>query len=135
MQFSSDDKSTSKFRWILRRSDQAVVAALVAAALFATGLQVARYGVRRERLIEIDRAPRQTAAFVVDVNEADWPELTQIPGIGETLARRIVESRGQQGAFLQLNDLRRVQGIGPATLERMRPFLMPIPDREMVAGP
>ena len=31
------------------------------------------------------------AAYSVDINRAEWPELAQIPQVGETLARRIVD--------------------------------------------
>jgi competence protein ComEA len=88
----------------------------------------------RGELIEIDRARPLTARFRVDVNEAQWPELAEVPGVGETLARRIVDSRHAAGRYADLEDLMRVQGIGPRTLERMRPFLLPMPDRDEVAG-
>jgi competence protein ComEA len=85
-------------------------------------------------LIEIDRAPRETVQFQLDVNEADWPEFTVLPGIGETLARRIVESREREGRFADVEDLRRVRGIGPKTLEEIRPYLRPLPPGGAVAG-
>jgi competence protein ComEA len=87
------------------------------------------------RLIEIDRAPEQTAAFLVDINQADWPELAELPGVGETIARRIVEVRRTRGPFVDHDDLRRVRGIGPLTLERMRPNLLPMSESSSVAGP
>ncbi len=77
----------------------------------------------------------RTAQFQVDVNSAGWPELSQLPGIGEALARRIVESREQQGPFADHQELRRVRGIGPRTLERISPFLRPMPQTANVAGP
>lgn len=85
------------------------------------------------RLIEIDQAEPRVARFQVDINTADWPELAQLPGIGETLARRIVQSREQEGPFVDHGDLRRVRGIGPKTLEEVRPYLLPAPDGENVA--
>ena len=87
----------------------------------------------RGRLIEVDRAPRNAARFEVNVNQADWPELTQLPTIGETLARRIVQSRQENGPFRDLDDLRRVRGIGPKTLETVRPYLRPMPAQSAVA--
>jgi len=36
------------------------------------------------------------------------------------LAARILESRARDGPFLNPEDLLRVRGIGPATLERIR---------------
>jgi len=56
-----------------------------------------------------------------------------MPDIGEQLARRIVADRQQNGPFRDLADLRRVRGIGPKTLEGMRPYLLPVPDLETTA--
>ena len=70
----------------------------------------------------------------MDLNEADWPELAQLPDIGETLARRIVESRNRDGPFLDHEDLQRVRGIGPRTLDRVRPYLRPMPEARAIAA-
>jgi len=86
------------------------------------------------RLIELDRAPRTSVAFEVDINAADWPELSTLPNIGETLAKRIVESRKAEGPFADVDDLERVRGIGPKTLEQLRPYLRPLPPSGNVAG-
>lgn len=85
------------------------------------------------RLLEVERAEPRTARFQVDINRADWPELVQLPEIGEALAKRIVESRDERGDFLDHNDLRRVRGIGPKTLEAIRPYLRPMPQHRAVA--
>jgi hypothetical protein len=45
-----------------------------------------------------------------------------------------VESRGDAGPFGDHDDLLRVNGIGPRTLEKMRPYLLPMPDQDAVAG-
>jgi competence protein ComEA len=50
----------------------------------------------------------------------------QLPEIGEALAKGIVESREQDGPFASHDDLDRVRGIGPKTLERIRPYLRPV---------
>jgi competence protein ComEA len=55
----------------------------------------------------------------------------QLPGIGETLAHRIVETRETGGPFPSPDDLRRVRGIGPKKLEEIRPYLRPMPSAEM----
>jgi competence protein ComEA len=120
--------------WLLRRADQAAVASLALAALVSLAVYWFVQGGARGRLIEIDRKPRRKLEFLVDVNRADWPELAQLPDIGESLARRIVESRRERGPFLDHDELRRVRGIGPKTLERIRPYLRPMPPGENVAG-
>lgn len=61
--------------------------------------------------------------YRVDVNRANWPELAQLPGIGETRARQIVESRENEGPFRNANDLQRIKGIGPKTVERIARYV------------
>ncbi|MFY8216875.1 MAG: helix-hairpin-helix domain-containing protein [Chthoniobacterales bacterium] len=58
-------------------------------------------------------------ATLLDVNAASREELMQIPGVGETTANAIIEGR----PFETLDDLLRVPGIGPATLEKMTPYV------------
>jgi competence protein ComEA len=122
-------------RWLLRRTDQAAVAGLVALALLAMAGWWLSQGGWNGQLVEFERLPQQTARFEVDINSAAWPELSQLPGIGEALARRIVESREREGPFADHQELRRVRGIGPRTLERLQPFLRPLPETGNVAGP
>lgn len=120
--------------WLLRRTDQAVVAVLVLVSLVATvGWWVAQGGLQG-RLIELDRSEPLTASFEVDVNQAQWAELAQLPGIGPTLAQRIVEYRENHGPFFDHAQLRRVRGIGPKTLEAIRPYLRPLPDAAGMAA-
>jgi competence protein ComEA len=112
--------------WWLRRNDQYVVAALALVSLTYLAVLWLWQGGHRGRLIDIDQNPRGTISFLVDINSADVTELMLLPEIGETLARRIVESRASHGPFRQLSDLRRVRGIGPKKLEAIRPYLAPL---------
>lgn len=77
----------------------------------------------REEARELD-----TAFGVFDIVSADRPldlnactpeELQLIRGIGPVLADRIVKAR----PYRTVNDLRRVEGLGSTTLERMRPYV------------
>jgi competence ComEA-like helix-hairpin-helix protein len=63
--------------------------------------------------IEMDRA-----------TASDWERL---PGIGPSLAARIVADRAERGPFRTPEGLLRVRGIGPRILERIRPYLAPAP--------
>jgi competence protein ComEA len=113
--------------------DQAVVATLLLSALVGMGVYWFVNGGHRSELIEIDRAEPLTARYLVDINAAQWAELAELPEVGETLARRIVESRSTAGPFGDHDDLLRVDGIGPRTLNKLRPYLLPMPDQEDVA--
>lgn len=121
-------------RLVLRRLDQAAAAAVLALALALLAGHWLWHGRLRGRLVEIDRAKPIAVQLQIDVNTADWPELCLMPGIGEQLARRIVAERTTGGPFRDWEDLRRVRGIGPRTLEGMKPYLLPMPDWEATAG-
>jgi competence protein ComEA len=62
------------------------------------------------------------ATVMVNINSAGKSQLTQLPGIGPAIAERIIESRNDS-PFNSVDDLLRVKGIGPAKLERIRPFV------------
>ena len=49
----------------------------------------------------------------IDVNRATAEELGELKGIGEVLAKRIVEFRKREGRFLAVADLRRIDGVTP----------------------
>jgi len=56
----------------------------------------------------------------VNINTADVTTLETLPGIGPSLAQRIVDYRQTHGPFDQIEDIMEVSGIGPATLEKIR---------------
>ncbi|MBM3983408.1 MAG: helix-hairpin-helix domain-containing protein [Planctomycetes bacterium] len=59
----------------------------------------------------------------INVNTATADELQRLPGIGPVTAQAIVAARASK-AFESVNDLDRAKGIGPKTLERLRPFVV-----------
>ncbi len=67
----------------------------------------------RERIVA--GIPLETALMTA----ADWETL---PGIGPALTQRIMTLRREQGGVLILDDLRGVKGIGPRTMEKLRPL-------------
>lgn len=67
--------------------------------------------------------PPGPAPFVelsVQVNRAGAAELAALPGIGPKLAQRIAEDRRNHGYFVTLEDLKRVKGVTPKTLEKLK---------------
>jgi len=63
----------------------------------------------------------------LDVDRAGLDDWERLPGIGQALAARIVADREARGPFGTPDGLLRVRGIGPRTLERIRPFLRSVP--------
>jgi len=59
----------------------------------------------------------------LDLNTATVAQLDTLPGVGPVLAGRIVAWRQENGRFTQVDDLGEVQGIGDATLARLRPLV------------
>lgn len=58
-----------------------------------------------------------TVFFPIDINSATEIELTELPGIGEILAQRILSYRTQNGSFSSPEELLNVPGIGQNKLE------------------
>jgi competence ComEA-like helix-hairpin-helix protein len=63
----------------------------------------------------------------VDPDRADASDWERLPGIGPALAKRILADREANGPFRSPEALLRVPGIGPRTLERIRPYLTGAP--------
>ena len=61
---------------------------------------------------------------LVDVNHASEQELTKLKGVGPAIAKRIIDFRNNMGSFKTPEDLLQVRGIGPKTLEKMRPQIL-----------
>ena len=56
----------------------------------------------------------------VDLNSAPRDELMTLPGVAEKTANAIIQAR----PFQRIEDLDEVPGIGPATVEKLRPYLI-----------
>ena len=55
--------------------------------------------------------------FRLNINIATTAQLMELPGIGETIAKRIVDYRKENGKFQALEDLLLVEGIGEKKLQ------------------
>ena len=58
----------------------------------------------------------------ININTATEQQLTLLPGIGETIAKRIIEYRTENGNFTTVEDLMKVSGIGEKKFEQMKPY-------------
>ena len=62
-------------------------------------------------------------AAKLDLNSATAEALADLPGIGQTLAERIVEFRTLNGPFVTVDGLADVAGITPSHLDEIEPFV------------
>ena len=60
---------------------------------------------------------------MTDLNKADKIELDALPGIGPSLAQRIVDYREEHGAFQNIEEIKNVKGIGDAMFEKLRQYI------------
>ena len=67
--------------------------------------------------------PAGAPAEPLDLNTADAVALETLPGVGPATAAAILEHRGRVGLFTAVDELVDVPGIGPATLEELRPYV------------
>jgi competence protein ComEA len=72
-------------------------------------------------------ASRATAKAVpagpVNINTASAAEFEVLPGIGATMAARIVEYRQKNGPFKKIEDLMNVRGLGEKNFLKLKPQL------------
>jgi competence protein ComEA len=67
--------------------------------------------------------PDSTEKERININIASAPELETLPGIGPSLAQKIIDHRRKAGPFLQLEDILEVSGIGSAKFEQIRELI------------
>lgn len=118
------------------RSAQVATAVLLVLALGLLGWHVCaaqRWGARPTE-------PEAETAGRIDLNHADRAQLLQLPGVGEITADRIEEYRRAHNGFRGVDELRKVRGVGPALVERLRPLVYlepdgPAPEKSEDPGP
>jgi competence protein ComEA len=102
-----------------------------------SGLNLARLVADGEQVL-VGVAPPPSAAMIpagppggpatadggpIDLNTATADLLDTLPGVGPTLAGRILEWREQHGRFSSVDELLEVSGIGPKTFAELEPLV------------
>jgi competence protein ComEA len=126
---------------ITRREGLAI---LTLTSLFLVGWTVQH--VEEQRTPALDAAPLMAAAVdaeavtsratvgPVNINTASAAKLQTLSGIGPALSQRILDHRTTNRPFERVDELRRVRGIGPKTLEALRSRITVAPRSEEDTG-
>lgn len=83
--------------------------------LFVIAAMIIAHRPRAEIILEAAKPAVTEAAELIDLNTADAGTLQTLPGIGEELARRIIEYRTEHGGFSDPSELLNIDGIGDKT--------------------
>ncbi len=59
----------------------------------------------------------------IDINTATKAQLVRLPGIGDTIAERILLYRDSHGRFKSIKELLSVEGIGEKKFKKIAPFV------------
>lgn len=59
----------------------------------------------------------------IALNTATKDDLIKLPGVGPTMASRILDYRAERGRFRSIDELENISGFGPKRIERTRRFL------------
>lgn len=60
----------------------------------------------------------------ININEASIGELLQLPHIGPSLAKKIIEHRKENGNFNSIQDITLVNGIGSSIYEQIKNYIV-----------
>jgi len=60
---------------------------------------------------------------LIDINSASIEQLCEIPGVGKTIAQRIVKYREANGPFKTTADIQKVKGIGSKKFEKIKDLI------------
>ncbi len=63
------------------------------------------------------------APYYIDINKASAEELQTLNGIGPALADRIIGYRNEHGPFSDINELKKISGIGESKLSEIKDFI------------
>jgi len=71
----------------------------------------------------LSSATKKPPDRLIDLNVANEKELEELPGIGPTTAKAIIQFREKSGRFKRVEDLLVIRGISEEKLKKLRPYV------------
>jgi len=65
----------------------------------------------------------ENLSLVININTANETELEQLPGIGASIAGKIIDYRNKNGKFKAIEDIKNVTGIGETKFEKIKDLI------------
>ena len=59
----------------------------------------------------------------ISINTSNIEQLDQLPGIGESTAKKIIEYRNKNGLFHNIEDLMKIEGIKQSKFEKLKDYI------------
>ena len=118
---SKDGKSPGFIMFNLEKRERLIIIFL--GVILLTGLSITLYQ-KSNSIIDVKIRPFGLGADngieKININEADELSLIRIPGVGKSLAVRIVEYRDKKGPFRSVEEIKKVKGIKDSLFEKMK---------------
>jgi competence protein ComEA len=93
----------------MKRANQIFASTLLALALIPSGFAA---------------ASKNPPTHKIDINLAGAKELQELPGVGPSTAKAIIQFRTKSGRFHRVEDLLAIRGISETKLSKMRPYIV-----------
>lgn len=117
----------------MRKGPQIILTITLSFVFLITGIFVGRNTISGTLTVETTKQSANTTTDAtednglkngkININKAGIEELSLLPGIGETLAIRIVAYRNTNGNFESIEDIMNVSGIGEGTMSQIEKYI------------
>jgi len=118
----------------MSKGEAAWVLFLVALLLVSLGIGEIRSRRRAGEPVHVVKGDQGRYTYDIDLNSANWAELTLLPGVGEVTAKRIVELREKLGGFTDVKQLTEVRGLSDARVAEIAKYVVIKPTAGGVRG-
>lgn len=97
------------------------IAILLCAIVASIFIYYQRY--KEAQTYKFKKVSNEVHQYRININSAKLKELDNLPGIGPSMAQRIIDHRNQNGPFQSLDEITKVKGIGAKSFEKIKGFI------------